>query len=371
MKKVLFATGLLMSSMVFADVDYSRCLMGSGLWGSQIDNDGKIQFSQWQKVKSQKTEGNKETYVVESQGYGTTPMSVEYTIERNDQGHIVKVSTGGDKMDPKSVKAYKDSVINNSIYMGTSAQYMGGYGGYVGGMAGGYASNGFNNQYQSPDFMTSEPQFFVDGKMISLSKLSKEDAKKAGFDGNIEALQKAKQQWRKDKKVVGKIKDGYAKIVEKSALVIPMGQESEFEVKDGVCLVKNVAYKSFNSKTKDVVKTPGVSREQCEKIQAIHKKYATKLNECSQVQMKMNGEFFEKGVYDGGGIAGGYVTGGYPGGMVGGYGMGLGMGSMSSFQCQALYGVSQIEYGMAGGIGAGETGGLQGGHTQPNDASKQ
>lgn len=368
MKKVLFATGLLMSSMVFADVDYSRCLMGSGLYGAQIDNDGKIQFGQWQKVKSQKTEGKKETYVVEAAGFGGSPISTEYSIERDDQGHIVKVSTGGDKMDPKSVKAYKDSVVNNSIYMGTSAQYMGAYGGYVGGVAGGFGyGGGFNNQYQAPDFMTSEPQFFVDGKMVPLSKLSKEDAKKAGFDGNIEALQKAKQQWRKDKKVVGKIKNGYSKIVEKSALVIPMGQESEFEVKDGVCLVKNVAYKSYNSKTKEVVKTPGVSREQCEKIQNIHKKYATKLNECQDVQMKMGKEYFEKGVYDGGGLAGGYVTGGYPGGMVGGYGVGLGMGSMSSFQCQALYGVGAVEF-------AGETGGIQGGHgasSKPNDSSKQ
>jgi len=283
MKKVLFATGLLMSSMVFADVDYSRCLMGSGLWGAQIDNDGKLQFSQWQKIKSQKSEGKKETYVVETAAYGGSPITTEYSIERDDLGHIVKVGVGGDKMDAKAVKNYKDSVVNNSIYMGTSAQYMGGGyvgGAYPGGMAGGIGfGGGFNNQYQAPDFMTSEPQFFVEGKMIPLSKLSKEDAKKAGFDGNIEALQKAKQQWRKDKKVVGKIKNGYAKIVEKSALVIPMGQESEFEVKDGVCLVKNVAYKSYNSKTKEVVKTPGVSREQCEKIQNIHKKYATKLNE--------------------------------------------------------------------------------------------
>lgn len=366
MKNVLLVSSLLLSSAAFADVDYSRCLMSSGLWGAQIDNDGKLQFGQFSKVKSQKTEGNKETYVVESQGYGMGSVSSEFIIERNDQGHIVKVSTGGERMDPKSVKSYKDMIVNSSIYMGTSAQYMGGGyvgGGYAGGIAGGFGyGGGFNNQYQAPDFMTSEPQFFVDGKMVALSKLSKEDAKKAGFDGNIEALQKAKHQWRKDKKVVGKIKDGYAKIVEKSALVIPMGQESEFEVKDGVCLVKNVAYKSFNSKTKEVVKTPGVSREKCEQMMNIHKKYETKLNECAEVNMKMNGEYFEKGIYP---SFGGYVGGYMGGGMVGGTGMG---NSMEVYQCQSLYGVGPVNnLGIAGGI----QGGAVGGSAPSSESSKQ
>lgn len=366
MKKVLIVSGVLLSSMAFADVDYSRCLMASGAWGAQIDNDGQIQFGPYQKVKSKKTEGKKETYVIESgNAYGGAPFSMEFTFERDDQGHIVKASTGGDKMDAKALKQYKEAIVNNSVYMGTSAQYMGGYaggiaGGYAGGMAGGYMG-GFG-QFHSPDFMTSEPQFFVDNKMVPLSKLTKEDAKKAGFEGNIEQLQKAKQQWRKDKKVVNKIKDGYSKIVEKSALVIPLGQESEFEVKDGVCLVKNVAYKNYNSKTKEIVKTPGISREKCEEVQKIHKKYATKLNECSQVQMKMSQEYFEKGAFDMTAMGGGYV---------GGYGLGFGgfggLNSMSSFQCESLYGVGAI------GLG-GETGGIQGGHGAPSagsDSSKQ
>jgi hypothetical protein len=47
--------------------------------------------------------------------------------------------------------------------------------------------------------------------------------------------------------------------------------------------------------------------------------------------------------------------------------MGMGMNSMSSFQCQALYGVGAIEFN-------GETGGIQGGHgapSKPTDSSKQ
>lgn len=377
MKKTLFAAGMVLSSMAFADVDYSRCMMASGAW-AQIDNDGKIKFSDFQKVKSQKTEGNKETYVIEMPNYygSTATTTHEVTYERDDQGHIVKVSTGGDKMDPKNLKQYKDGIVNSSVFMGTSAQYMGGYaGGYAGGIAGGYAANG-QQKYQSPEFMYSEPQFWVDDKIVPLSKLSKDQAKKVGFEGNIEELQKAKQQWRKDKKVLKKIKDGYSKITEKAPLVVPMGQETEFEIKDGVCLVKNISQKTYNTKTKEVTKHPGISREKCEEIQNIRKKYATKLNECQDVQMKMNSEFFQKGIYDQGygmGMYGGYV-GGFGGGMVGGYG--LGMGGYSSFHCESLYGVGQVQFsdGTVAGSqsGSGSSSGSQAGATAgSNDASKQ
>lgn len=367
MKKLLVATVVLASTFAHADVDYSRCMMASGAF-SQIDNDGKIQFGPYQKVKSQKTEGNKETYVLEMPGFlNNGPTTYEVTYERNDQGHIVKATTGGEKMDAKALQQYKQGIVNSSVFMGTSAQYMGGYGGYAGGIAGGlvggYMGGGAGNKYQSPDFMYSEPQFWVEDKIVPLSKLSKDQAKKVGFEGNIEELQKAKSQWRKDKKVLKKIKDGYAKITDKAPLVVPMGTETEFEVKDGVCLVKNQSQKFYNTKTKEVSKQEGISREKCEQIQNIRKKYMTKLNECQDTQMKMNGEFFEKGIYDQGMSMGMY--GGYVGGMVGGYG--LGMGGMSSFQCEALYGVGQVQF-----MGSGETGGIQGGApAKPSDSSKQ
>lgn len=374
MKKLLFVSGVLLSSMAMADVDYSRCMMVSGAWAN-IDNDGKISFPQHQKIKSQKTDGRKETYVLETPNYfgNGGPITTEVTYERDDQGRIIKASTGGDKMDAKALQQYKESIVNSSVFMGTSAQYMGGMvnGGYPGGMVGGgYGGSGFGGKYSSPDFMYGEPQFFVDDKVVPLSKLTKEQAKKVGFDGNIEELQKAKQQWRKDKKVLKKIKDGYAKITEKSPLIVPMGQETEFEIKDGVCLVKNQAQKIYNTKTKEVTKVPGISREKCEEIQNIRKKYEVKLNECQDVQSKMSREYFEKGVYDQGGLAGGYV-GGMAGGMYGGYGMG--MGYMSSFQCEALYGVGQVQFGgIVGGSTSGSSSGSQAGATAgSSDASKQ
>lgn len=337
MKKILVLSSLIISSMAMADVDYSRCMMSAGLYGATIDNDGKFQPSQWQKIKSVKTEGNKETYIFENTGggYGLGGSTHEVQIERDAQGRIIKASTGGDKMDPKALKQYKDMMVQFSVSG-----------------IGGYPMGGFANQ--APDFMTQEPQFYTAEGIIPLSKLSKEQAKQVGFEGNIENLQKMKSQWRKDKKVVKKIKDGYSKILDKTSLMVPMGQEAEFEVKDGVCLVKNVASKSYNTKTKEVVKTPGVSRETCEKIQNIQKKYEAKLNECQDVNMKVSQEYFENKVYGGGmygGIVGG-MGGGLAGGHMGGYG---GMIGANPYQCQMLYGVGPIQGGYVGGMGSGSS----------------
>lgn len=349
MKKLVVLSSLLVSSIAMADVDYSRCMMSAGIYGATIDNDGKFQPSEYQKVKSVKTEGKVETYVFESTGggYGFGGSTYEVQLTRDEQGRIIKASTGGDKMDPKALKQYKDTMVQFSVSG-----------------IGGYAMGGYGNQ--APDFMTQEPQFYTAEGIIPLSKLTKEQAKQVGFEGNIENLQKMKSQWRKDKKVVKKIKDGYAKILDKTSLMVPMGQEAEFEVKDGVCLVKNVASKSYNTKSKEVVKTPGVSREACEKIQTIHKKYEAKLNECQDVNMKVSQEYFQNKVYgEGGGYVagmGGGLVGGFGGGYAGGFGGGFGGGYMGGmmganpYQCQMLYGVGPIQGGFVGGMGSGYSG---------------
>lgn len=345
MKKSVFFSSLLLSSIAFADVDYSRCLMASGMYGASIDNDGKFQPGQFNKFKSVKTEGNKETYIFENSGaFGFYGGTRELQLERDEQGRVIRASTGGDKMDPKNLKQYKETMVQFSV-SGLGGGYMGGY------MGGGQ------------DFITSEPQFYVDGKVVPLSKLTKAQAKEAGFEGNIENLQKLKSQWRKDKKVVEKIKSGYEKILDKTSLSIPMGSEAEFEIKDGVCLVKNVASKTYNTKTKEVVKTPGVSRETCEKIQNIHKKYETKMNECHDLSMKISREYYDNNAFAQGGMPGygyGGIVGGYGigmgGGYVGGYAGGIG-GGAGTFQCEMLYGVGPVQGGLVGGFNGGATGG--------------
>lgn len=338
MKKLIIVSGLLISGFSLADVDYTRCVVAAGGaygYGHSVDNDGNFIPSPYQKIKSKATEGKKETYVLEATGMGPhTETTV--VIERDDQGRIVKMGTGSEKIDAKAIKQFKEIMVNSSL---TSVGLMSGYG-YMGG------------SYSPQGFMSQEPQFYVDGKMIPLSKLSKDQAKQAGFDGNIDQLQKLKTQWRKDKKAVKKLREGYAHAFEESALMMPVGSEAEFEIKDGVCLVKNVAYKSFNTKTKEMIKTPGISREACEEVQKVNKKYQTKLAECAQLQNKASVELWEntKSMQKTGfGMGGGYGFGGLNGGIAGG--MGGGYTLSDSFQCEMLYGVGPIQ--MSGGTVSG------------------
>jgi hypothetical protein len=98
MKKNLILSTLLLSSFAYADVDYSRCLMAANLYGPTIDNDGKFSPGPYQKLKSMKTEGKKETYVIEGNGYPYN-MASEVTLERDDQGRVIKISNGSDKLE--------------------------------------------------------------------------------------------------------------------------------------------------------------------------------------------------------------------------------------------------------------------------------
>jgi hypothetical protein len=336
MKKAFLVTSLLVSSLAYADVDYSRCLVATGINGGTFDNDGQFLPSKWQKLKSKTTDGNKETYILESVPYGglSEVVTNEVVIERDDQGKIIKASTGGDKMDPKSIQQYRDRMIDTSINGNTLA--------------------GIN---------TYEPQIYLDGKAVSLSNLTKKQAESTGFKGNFEQIKKLKTQWRKDKKIVQQIKDAYSKILDSSSLLIPMGQEANFEIKDGVCLVKDVAYKKYDPKSKQVVKVAGISRQDCENAQIIHKKYEAKLNECNLVDGKIAQEYSVKGINaHTGGIAGGNM-GGFPGGMGNGYGGGMlgGSGSQPTlpmYHCNMLYGVGPI--GMGGMVGGIKGGSLKG-----------
>lgn len=335
MKKKIVIASLLLSSFAYADVDYSRCTTAAGLYQAQIDNDGKIQPAFGSKIKSIKTEGNKETIVFEGMVYNGKAMLSEATIERDDQGRVIKIITGGEKVDTKKLNDYKDMMIQNSV----GSVYM--YG-----------------------TMSAEPHFWIDNKTVPLSKVTLEQAKKAGIS-DIGELQKFKTQWRKDKKVVKKLKDGYTEVMNKNNFVMPLGTESEFEIKDGVCLLKGYSSRHYVASTKAIIKTPGFTREACEKIQAVHKKYETKLNECNELQMKVAKEGSEFGSgYSGatggvvagnlgggyvtggiaGGYAGGFIGGGYPGGY-GGFGTygGIGIGAgVSNLQCEMLYGVNPV-----------------------------
>ncbi|MFP5459219.1 MAG: hypothetical protein ACLGG7_10850 [Bacteriovoracia bacterium] len=343
-KPILFSILATLSfSTVAGDIDYSRCSMASGVAGvASIDNDGKLVPNQWAKLKGKSTKGAVETYNFDVQGPFLQNLK-EVEVERNPETDIIRISTGGKAMTKAEVDEYKQQQINFAILQGTS---------------GSYSPEG------KPHFLVQEPQFWVDGQMIALSKLTDAQAKQLNL-GDVAKLKELRSQWRKDKRVVQQLRDGFKKAMANAPLMIPMGQEAVLEIKDGVCVAQSIATKFYNTTTKSVVTLPSVNRDTCERQSVVRRKYQGELQKCGETQMKLMSELYPVpegaavvGSLGGGvgGAVGGMVGGGYGGGMMGGYpGMGSfggfgmygGMGGFGGdFQCNVLLGE-----GMWGGGG--------------------
>lgn len=349
MKKFLVVSALLVSQVSFADIDYSRCSLSSGLsiTGVHINNDGKLEASDFVKLKGVKTEGKVETHTFELSGYGAPSSEFVVQVERDDQGRVIKASTGGESPSKETINAWMKYMNSNHIYGG-------GYGG------------GFNHK---------EPVYNIDGKSVPMDKVTKEQAKEAGFGNKLDEMRKLKSAKRKDKKTLAKLKEIQSQIHAKANYVIPFGQESEFEIKDGVCMPLNITTKTYSTKTKEVNKELISSKAGCEELQTLYKKYEPKLNECGEITSKLNSEYYENfakkksSIYNPymggmvGGMNGGYVTGGYmAGGMVGGVSVGYpgyqpygnaGMMSGELMSCEWTYGVGKIGFGTMGGASQG------------------
>lgn len=66
-------------------------------------------------------------------------------VERDDEGRVIRIYQGPEKVDAKYVKKYRKMLLDSSAY----------------GMSGG----GYNN-FQSPSFMMAEPQYYLDKKLV-------------------------------------------------------------------------------------------------------------------------------------------------------------------------------------------------------------
>lgn len=376
MKTLSLITGLLITSVSFADIDYTRCNQ-AGLFGATIDNDGQIKPYDFLELQGKTTTGNEETYTFAyKSNYGivgaqSAPRMI-LTVTRDENGKVVKVQSGGDKPDQQTIDMWKN------MYQGGGT--VGGYGsgsGYGGGFVAGGIAGGF-----------SEPYYNIDGKSVSLDKMTSEEAKSAGFGSAVDDYRKLSSQRRKDKKTLEAMKKAYKKIHDKADYVFPFGQESEFEIKDGVCMLKSMSNRQYSTKTKEVTTQLISSRQGCEEVQKLYKKYEPRLNECQSVSNSLNKEYWENfgskhqlspwggsvggiaggyaggfgGSYvNGGGMAGGYPTSGIVigGGYAGGFNSSPYVGPISGelWSCEQFYGVGRIEGGVVGGSQSGATAG--------------
>lgn len=345
MKKLSLYTGLLLTSLSFADVDYSRCNhLGMGFGNGMLDNDGKLVAPNGMNITDVKTVGNVQTYKLKGQMASfsglVTSYESEISVTRDKFGRVTKVKIGGDKPSQTMIDMYQSYSSPTGMY------YQGAYGS-----------------------SSQQPMIRVGNDSVSLDQLTDEQADTAGIRKPLTEFRKLQGERRKDKATLKKMKDHYAKINEVADYQIPFGQETEFEVQDGVCMMKSVSQRTYSTKTKEVTTKLMNSKESCEEIKKLHKKYEPKLNECQTVSNTLNQEYwdnfgskFSQNPYGMGGIVGGAV-GGSAGGMVGGsmgggYGYGgFGMTISGPIQtqlwtCENYYGVQPIpSFGTTGGWG--------------------
>lgn len=356
--KILFASIALASLSSYADVDYSRCNFAAGLYGMRLDNDGQLQLSVGQKINSKSTNGNVEKYVIETDptvfggiSNSTAINKFEVSLVKDDQGRVVKVVSGGDKLDKKSLENFKKFQLQMQLSgVVSTADFSNGNGSFGGGF--GYGMGSYGDVPKNT--LTQEPMYYVKNENggASFLKLSQLNQKQRSEIGLSEDVYKAmKQKWKKDKKTVAIIEKGLKKLSEKSTPSYFLGQEAELDIKDGVCSPSKVSTRMFNSKDGSVQLVPTFTKEACEEVAKLHLKHREKLTKCDDANEEISQEIFKnseklKNVPVG---MGGY---GYPGmGLgYGGYGMGgFGYGSQSQLsmmksQCDMMLG--EFSFGM-------------------------
>lgn len=227
---------------------------------------------------------------------GGKPHKATYTITKDKQGRVLSVASGPDQLDHDAIQNYIDNMVKISVHR--------------------------------PVSMSSyDPIMQVDGKMIPMSRLTKSEAKALGVD--LDELKKLKSNERKDKKTVSKIHENYKKLLNKSNLMIPNGEQVEFNWENGSCAIQTVSSRLYDTKTKKNITTFTLDKSRCNHMVSVFRKHQKDATACADVQRKISQEMQQGGYVGGvnggavggiaGGIAGGAVGGYYPGGMGGGY----------------------------------------------------
>ena len=138
-----------------------------------------------------------------------------------------------------------------------------------------------------------QPMICVGNETVPLDQVTDEQAETTGIGKPLTEYRKLQGERRKYKATMRKIKVHYAKINEVADYHIPFGQETEFEVQDGVCMLKSVSLRTYSTRSKEVKTQLMNSKESCEEIKKLHKKYEPKLNECQSVSNTLHQEYWD------------------------------------------------------------------------------
>lgn len=294
MKKSFVLLSVALSFNAFADIDYSRCTSGAGIFGLNIDNDGKLELLHGQEIKSISTEDGVEKYVISSNpsvyGFNSAPYENTLTIVKDKQGRITKLVTGEDKPSKKEIENYKKTILDYQV------------------------GNAILNSGSGT--RAFEPTYYASGSYKKLSELNKEERESVGLSEDV--YKEMKSKWRKDKKTVAKIKKGLQELSKKSHPVIHLGVESEVEIKDGVCSPVSIKNRYFHTQDDSNHSHEIFSKEACIEVEKLFEKHKNAIASCESSTNKIYSDLMEKSTE----LA--------PLNAVGAMGPGLGMSPMSS-----------------------------------------
>ncbi len=288
MKKLLTLSVLTLSISSFAQVDYSACQEMFSSYG--IDPEGKITDFQGSELVKKEVKDGVESYVIKGGGYGGIGMNHDKVIHitRDEKGNIASILKGPQEVSKDHLEKLKETQLNMQVMMakpGLTGQY---------GMGYGFGSGELNEQNAM------------------------------GYNLSKDDLKQLKKNWRKDKKLTRKVKKIIKKMQDSGKGQFHIGSESKFIVKDNKCERIEKSNRFYSEADKKIDSHKLHSKSACEEVAKIYKKHRDELYKCDMAHQAVSKDLYSniskiKDIQPFMGM-----------GMTGGYGMGAGLGSISS-----------------------------------------
>jgi|GEM_PF-6243785 len=337
-------------------VDYSRCNFPFEV---QVDPEGKVTPSLWMEASNISTEGNRTTMTVrpKQQSGGIIVGSNEpkrIVIERDDQGRITSITSGGERPSDATLRQYRQ--MQSNPYGGYVAGSQGGVG-LAGGYGGGAGySTGFNIGSVGLGFLVPLRRNGTT-EMVKAEQLNDTDLTQIGIRGIKAAeLRTGAKEWSRNGKTQAALRQIQTYAQTNYPFSIPVGTSHQYTFVDGACMPDKLSTMSYSSATDRVESQTYYDREDCQHVKTGWERHSAKVNECRAYDNNQISVEYNRLVADGhiqptqGGYVGGMV-GGMQGGYVGGGIVAGGNGGAESSASGAGFGGGYSPY--MGGVWGG------------------
>lgn len=317
--KFLFLTLAVTMPLAALAVDYSRCSFPMEV---QVDADGKVTPNSWMEASNIVTEGNRTTMTVKPKQQpgggvviGNLSEPKRVVIERDEQGRIVSVTSGGERPSATTILRYRQMQSNPYGYGGGFSPYNTGASINLGG-------SGF--QFLVPVRRNGSTQ------MVKADQLSDADLQQIGVKGiTATQLQNGVKEQNRDARTQTALRQLETYSQANYPFTIPVGSSHQYTYVDGACMPDKLSNMSYSSATDRVESQTYYDREDCQHVKTGWERHIAKVEECRAYDNNQISVEYNRLVADGhiqemqGGLVGGYVggmAGGYVGGITGGFG---------------------------------------------------